>query len=171
MKKQFSMLALTLALVLVLTSCIPNPNPSQSGSTSTSETVVEYTVSFDLNGGIAGEDFVESLTVKHGETIALSTPTMENFTFVGWFDGEELYTEETPITKDVTLRAEWEAGNMISMSVPISTSRLPQVWRNECAVIFGSLMPIMRRRIFTICEIVGLLEKRKIRWYTIPLKS
>lgn len=111
MKKQFSMLALTLALVLVLTSCIPNPNPSQSGSTSTSETVVEYTVSFDLNGGIAGEDFVESLTVKHGETIALPTPTMENFTFVGWFDGEELYTEETPITKNVTLRAEWEAGN------------------------------------------------------------
>lgn len=105
MKKLLSLLVITLILALTITSC-----------TAIKGAFVKCEVKFDLDGGVAGEGFVESVTVKYGKTVAMSTPTRENFTFEGWYDGDTLYTEETPITKDVTLRAKWTFNNTYTLT-------------------------------------------------------
>ena len=105
MKKLLSLLVITLILTLTITSC-----------TAIKGAFVKCEVKFDLDGGVAGEGFIESVTVKYGKTVAMSTPTRENFTFEGWYDGDTLYTEETPITKDVTLRAKWTFNNTYTLT-------------------------------------------------------
>ena len=105
MKKILSLLLLTLIFALAFTSC-----------TALKGAFVKCEVKFDLDGGVAGEGFIESVTVKYGKTVAMSTPTRENFTFEGWYDGDTLYTEETPITKDVTLRAKWTFNNTYTLT-------------------------------------------------------
>ena len=103
--KKISVLLIALALALTLTSCA-----------FVKGLVVKCEVKFDLNGGVAGADFVESVTVKYGQTVAMPTPTMENFSFEGWYDGETLYTSETPIEKDVTLTAKWTFNNTYTLT-------------------------------------------------------
>lgn len=103
--KKISVLLITLIFALILTSC-----------TGIKGVFFKYDVTFDLNGGVAGDGFVETVTVKHGETVSMSIPTMENFTFVGWFDGSVQYTESTPIEKDVTLVAKWEFNNTYTLT-------------------------------------------------------
>ena len=103
--KKISVLLIALALALTLTSCA-----------FVKGMVVKCEVKFDLNGGVAGADFVESVTVKYGQTVAMPTPTMENFSFEGWYDGETLYTSETPIEKDVTLTAKWTFNNTYTLA-------------------------------------------------------
>ena len=76
----------------------------------------ECTVTFNLNGGTAGEGFAESVTVKKGESVPLTTPTKDNYAFLGWFDGDTLYTAETPIEKDVTLVAQWSFANTYTLT-------------------------------------------------------
>ena len=100
--------AALLALMLVLSLC----------ACDTIEGIIspECTVTFDLNGGTAGEGFAESVTVKKGETVPMTTPTKENFAFLGWFDGDTLYTAETPIEKDVTLVAQWSFANTYTLT-------------------------------------------------------
>ena len=105
MKKILSLLVITLILALAFTSC-----------TALKRAFVECEVKFDLDGGVAGEGFFESSTVKYGKTVAMSTPTRENFTFEGWYDGDTLYTAETPITKSVTLRAKWTFNNTYTLT-------------------------------------------------------
>ena len=63
-----------------------------------------YTVTFDTSGG----SVLSSITLKEGETIEdIENPTKEGYLFVNWLkDGIE-YKEETPITEDITLIANW----------------------------------------------------------------
>lgn len=96
MKKILSLLVIALILALTLSSC-----------TFIKGAFFKYEVRFDLNGGLAGEGFTESVTVKHGKTTSMPTPTRDNYTFEGWYADGELYTSTTPITKDVVLKAEW----------------------------------------------------------------
>jgi len=64
----------------------------------------KYTVSFNTEGGTT----LNSITIKAGETIQnIQTPTKEGYLFVNWLkDGIE-YKEETPITCDTVLTANW----------------------------------------------------------------
>lgn len=103
--KKLSVLLIALILALAFTSC-----------TAIKGAFVKCDVKFDLDGGVAGEGFVDSVTVKYGKTVAMSTPIRENFTFDGWYDGDTLYTAETPITKDVTLRAKWTFNNTYTLT-------------------------------------------------------
>ncbi len=105
MKKQLSILLLIIIFALTFTSC-----------TFIKSTFYKYDVSFELDGGVAGEGFVENVSVKHGETLDLITPTRENFTFEGWYDGDVLYTDGTPVEKDVTLRAKWTFNNTYTLT-------------------------------------------------------
>ena len=71
--------------------------------------VQTYTVTFDFNDGKT-----ESVkkTVNAGETVAKPTdPTRDDYTFKGWYqDGAtEPYDFNTKVTKDITLKAKWEA--------------------------------------------------------------
>ena len=64
----------------------------------------KYTVTFNSNGGEA----VEALTVEWNSTPdALPTPVREGHTFLGWYDGDSLYSN-APITADKTLTAQWQ---------------------------------------------------------------
>lgn len=70
--------------------------------------VVTYTVTFESNGGST----VEPQTIEEGLTATEpEAPTMEGYTFVGWYADVELteaYDFATPITGDITLYAVWE---------------------------------------------------------------
>ncbi len=72
--------------------------------------VVYYTLSFNSNGGTE----VASQTIKENEKATRPTsPTKDQFIFVGWYKDAELKTAfdfvNTLITKDITLYAKWEA--------------------------------------------------------------
>ena len=62
-----------------------------------------YTVTFDVDGGKT-ED-----SVKHGEKAEKpADPTKENYTFKGWFVGDEEYDFNSAVTGDITLTAKFE---------------------------------------------------------------
>ena len=63
-----------------------------------------YTVAFDANGGSP----VADATVGHGETItANTTTTREGYRFNGWYLDGEAFNLATPITGNITLKADW----------------------------------------------------------------
>ena len=74
-------------------------------------TLNKYTVTFDLNGGVAGANFMASVGAPHGKPIALSTPTRDGYTFLGWFTGDGVndgqFTTTDIVTSDMTLKARW----------------------------------------------------------------
>ncbi len=67
-------------------------------------TVRQYAVSFNANGGstVAGQ------TVNHGGTAARpANPTRSGYTFIGWNLGTAAYNFDSPVTRDITLIAQW----------------------------------------------------------------
>ena len=92
MKRIIGLLAITLVLIMALASC---------------SLIGLRTISFDLNGGVGGEDFSESVKAFDGKTVKLPTPTREEYTFDGWFNGDELFTKESTVSGDMTLTAKW----------------------------------------------------------------
>ena len=74
--------------------------------------VVNYTVSFETNGGSA----VNPVTVVNGKTVSKpASPTKDNFTFAGWYTDAECTVafgfDATPVSQDTTLYAKWTAAN------------------------------------------------------------
>ena len=93
---------------------IPTPSDAKSSPSSTSTTIIPspstisssdkstFTVSF--NGKI-----VPSQTVNKGECARKPTdPTMDGYTFIGWYNGDELYDFSKPVESDISLNPEWE---------------------------------------------------------------
>lgn len=67
-------------------------------------TVNTYTVTFDSNGGSA----VEAKIVDYNTTVPEPTTTWEGHIFNGWYTvSGDKFDFTTPITGDITLRAEW----------------------------------------------------------------
>ena len=70
--------------------------------------VVEYTVTFDANGGTPEP---EAQTVKVGKTAAKpeNDPAIANSDFLGWFapNATTAYDFSTPVTAELTLTAKW----------------------------------------------------------------
>ena len=97
MKKVLSIAFLLLSFVLLLTSC----NIIKG-------VVIKHEVTFNLDGGIASEEYAERVEIGDGKTLNLSTPTREGYNFLGWYSGENEITESTPITSDLYLKAKWE---------------------------------------------------------------
>lgn len=63
----------------------------------------EYTVTFDVAGGLAKEE----QTYKYGETLELGVTTKTGYTFLGWLiEGKELEVDTMP-AKDLELVANW----------------------------------------------------------------
>ncbi len=63
--------------------------------------VTKYTVSFS--------DGIESQSVEHGKTVIKpADPVKEGYTFVGWYNGDEEYDFNTPVTANLTLTAKFE---------------------------------------------------------------
>ena len=67
-------------------------------------TVRQYAVSFNANGGSA----VAGQTVNHGGTAARpANPTRSGYTFTNWNLGTAAYNFDSPVTRDITLIAQW----------------------------------------------------------------
>ena len=65
-----------------------------------------YTVTFDSDGGSA---VAEQSVVYNGTATMPEQPTRTGYTFVGWYNNDTEYEFSTPITKNLTLTAKWEA--------------------------------------------------------------
>ncbi len=64
-----------------------------------------YEITFDSKGG----SFVASVKVKKGDNIPKpNDPVKENYIFLGWEYENEIYDFTKPVTKDMTLIANWE---------------------------------------------------------------
>ena len=67
-------------------------------------TVRQYAVSFNANGGSA----VAGQTVTHGGPAASpANPTRSGYIFTGWNLGTAAYNFDSPVTRDITLIAQW----------------------------------------------------------------
>lgn len=73
---------------------------SAEGSGSAAEAV---TGTFDTNGGTA----VDSQKIKVGDTLAEPYTQRDGFTFDGWYLDGVKYDFNTPVTRDITLKAGW----------------------------------------------------------------
>ena len=70
------------------------------------EDALQYTVSFNSNGG----SFVSSQKVKENGTAKVPTnPERSGYRFIRWIYNNTGYDFNTPVTKDITLFAEWQA--------------------------------------------------------------
>lgn len=77
---------------------------SEESCQSDSQSVNKYTVTFDSNGA----NDVPSQTVNEGDlVISPSNPSLEGYTFVGWYLGDNPFDFSTPITGDIVLKAKW----------------------------------------------------------------
>ena len=85
MKKAFYLFLLVL-LMLIISGCSK-----------------KYDVKF-VNG-----EGVTTISVKEGEKVEEISPgTYQDHNFIGWYEGEELFDFDKPITKDTTLNAKWD---------------------------------------------------------------
>ncbi len=65
-------------------------------------------VTFDANGGSLPNGYSNSQDVVCGEKTEMPLPLRMGYVFQGWYDeGDTEYTDETTITRSVTLHAEW----------------------------------------------------------------
>jgi len=59
------------------------------------------------------QDISKLVTVEKGTKVATeAVEAREGFIFGGWYNGEQLYNFETPVTEPITLRAKWLPVNM-----------------------------------------------------------
>lgn len=70
--------------------------------------ICKYTVTFDTDGGSE----VSLQQVEHGQAVNKpDDPAKEGYTFKGWLLDGRAYNFSTPVTKDITLTASWEANS------------------------------------------------------------
>ena len=70
-----------------------------------------FTVKFNSNGGSK----VDDIKAKEGTTIEEPKSTKDGYVLDGWYIGEEKFNFETPISKDITLKARWNDGEKINV--------------------------------------------------------
>ena len=97
MKKLLCIALTILMLVFVLASCA-----------TVKSMIIKHEVTFNLDGGVGGEGYAESVKIGDGKILSLPTPTREGYNFLGWYSGETKIAEDTPITSDMSLTAKWE---------------------------------------------------------------
>ncbi len=82
------------------------------------EPAPSYTVSFDTDGG----GNITPISVdKNTKAKAPSDPKKDGKVFAGWYLNDQLFSFDTPITSDITLKAKWE-GTSVSLGGIIGNS-------------------------------------------------
>ena len=100
-------------------SLLLRPSMPAADVTLTAEfTPVEYTITYELNGGENSANNPGTYTVE-SETFTLEAPTREGFDFLGWYDDEffknDVVTEiEQGSTGELTLFARWKEQEYVS---------------------------------------------------------
>ena len=68
--------------------------------------IIEYTITFDANGGDTLQSAV--ITGPAGSTITLPLASREGYNFLGWYNGEAKFEETAMPEANLTLVAKWE---------------------------------------------------------------
>ena len=111
------------------------------GLAACNQKTVEYTVSFNTNGG----NTIENAVVKKGESIELPTPVKEAYEFEGWyiatdFSGDKVTSPFTP-TANTTLNANWSAYDFTVTFDSTGGSAIPNAYCNEGGTIAEPTAP------------------------------
>jgi hypothetical protein len=123
--KKFTTITFVLVLAFALLSAC-----SSGGGGESNQTVEQWTVSFDLNGGkIDGAATLADVKVTKGSSLGNQYPASPgregSWAFDGWFDESvepyEEYDADTPITKDLTLKAKWTSTDTTKWVVSFNT--------------------------------------------------
>lgn len=69
------------------------------------KSVKEYTVTFDSDGGSV---VTKQVIMENGTVVEPENPTKEKHKFLGWYLDDTLYSFDTKVTKNITLKAKWE---------------------------------------------------------------
>ncbi|WP_235305952.1 InlB B-repeat-containing protein [Porphyromonas canoris] len=99
--KKIHFIALLGIVLICFTSCKSKNDPGEDVKT-------YYTVTFNADGGTP---VPPAQRVEKGKTATVPSPapTKQNFLFVAWsLDGTNAYDFQTPVTKDITLKAKWQ---------------------------------------------------------------
>ncbi len=76
-------------------------------------TVKTYTVTFDANGGTS----VAKQTIEEGKTATSKKTTRTGYTFLGWLLNGKIFDFSTPITSNITLKADWKKNDVVTYKV------------------------------------------------------
>lgn len=86
--------------------------------------VISYTITFDSNGGSNCDPLTKKVE-ENGFIGSLCSPVREGYSFIGWYTssiGGERITQDTKVTKNMTLYAQWtklESKSKINVLLPI----------------------------------------------------
>lgn len=72
-----------------------------------------YTVTFDANGGTS----VAKQTIEEGKTATSKKTTRTGYTFQGWLLNGKIFDFSTPITSNITLKADWKKNDVVDTEV------------------------------------------------------
>ena len=71
-------------------------------------TINSYDITYELAGGVNDSENPASYTIESG-LITLKDPTREGYTFLGWYNGEQLVTTiDSNTLENITLTAKWK---------------------------------------------------------------
>ena len=71
-------------------------------------TINSYDITYELAGGVNDSENPSSYTIESG-LITLKDPTREGYTFLGWYNGEQLVTTiDSNTLENITLTAKWK---------------------------------------------------------------
>ena len=73
----------------------------------------KYVVTFDMQNG---QPKFEQLVKRGNKVYEPSDPTREDYIFLGWYDGTELYDFTKEVKYNMTLVAKWEKGSYVKVS-------------------------------------------------------
>ena len=116
-----------------------------------------YTVTFESNGGSA----VEAQVVEAGQTAtAPEAPTMEGYTFTGWYTDAELttaYDFATPVTADIVLYAKWGITRGAWIDRLVTDCGYPYTADGELAT-FADVSESQYRTVIETAVVYGILD-------------
>ena len=126
LKTNITSLAIIGLLSLIYIGCILDSQDDTRDSNSKKQEPRGFTVTFNSNGG---SPVAPCIDITRNTTITLpQNPVRAGYIFVGWFTDEETlifpFTEQTIITKDITVYAKWNEG-------PYANGTLPDVSLDE----------------------------------------
>lgn len=86
---------------------IPETMPANDITVEAKWAINSYDITYDLAGGVNNSENPTSYTIESG-LITLKNPTREGYTFLGWYNGEQLVTIiDSNTLENITLTAKW----------------------------------------------------------------
>lgn len=87
---------------------LPETMPANDITVEAKWAINSYDITYDLAGGVNNSENPTAYTIESG-LITLKNPTREGYTFLGWYNGEQLVTIiDSNTLENITLTAKWK---------------------------------------------------------------